>query len=184
MAGNAKTEEPKGQGTDTPPKPPKQKLVDGRPTLFTPELGDLICDMLAEGMSLRKVCSNKNMPDKSTVFRWLRVDLDFRDQYARAKEEAADAMAEDILDIADDGSNDVIEVEDRDGNVRKVVDNEVLQRSRLRVDTRKFLMAKMKPKRYGDRITHDGEQTINHRFKELDDEQLDAAITAAKDKIA
>jgi hypothetical protein len=100
------------------------------------------------------------MPDKSQVFKWLRTKEEFRDQYARAKQESADAMAEDILDIADDGTNDWIEAERKDGSTYMIVDHEHIQRSRLRVDTRKFLMAKMKPKVYGDKldVTSDGEK--------------------------
>lgn len=146
MAGKAKTTQ-KGKGTV------------GRPTDYTPELGDLICDMLAEGMSLRKVCTNKNMPDKSTVFRWLRIHDAFRDQYTRAKEEAADALAEELLDIADDAANDTMTIT-KNGRKMEVVNHENINRSRLRVDTRKFLMAKMKPKRYGDKLdlTTDGKE--------------------------
>lgn len=171
MAGKAKTTQ-KGKGTV------------GRPTDYTPELGDLICDMLAEGMSLRKVCSNNNMPDKSTVFRWLRSDPEFRDQYARAKEEAADALVEEMLDIADDASQDFQIVKSKKGNEYPVMNAEFAARSRLRVDTRKWIASKLKPKRYGDKLDITGEQTHNHRFKDLDDEQLDEAIKAAKDSIA
>jgi len=71
------------------------------------------------------------MPHKATVFRWLRTHDEFRDQYAKAKEESADALLEDMLYIADDGTEDV-------------------QRSRLRVDVRKWAASKLKPKKYGD----------------------------------
>ena len=131
----------------------------GRPSDFTPELGDLICDLLAEGVSLRKVCTNKNMPDKSTVFRWLRTHDQFRDQYTRAKEEAADALAEEIIDIADDDTQDYRTVK-RGEKEFEEVNHEHINRSRLRIDTRKFLMAKMKPKRYGEKLdlTTDGKE--------------------------
>lgn len=139
----------------------------GRPTKFTPELGLSICSHLSEGMSLRTVCGLDGMPDKSTVFRWLSPSnktpelIDFRDQYARAKQEAADAMAEDLIDIADDGTNDWIEMYDKEGNqIGWKLNQEHVQRSKLRVDTRKWLMAKMKPKKYGDKLdlTTDGEK--------------------------
>lgn len=80
-------------------------------------------------------------------------------QYTRAKEESADAMADEILDIADDGSNDYMTVTYGEEE-REVINHEALQRSKLRVDTRKFLMAKMKPKRYGDKLdlTTDGKE--------------------------
>nr|WP_316214145.1 terminase small subunit protein [Bradyrhizobium sp. SZCCHNR2032] len=102
---------------------------------------------MSEGESLRSICRDDSMPDKSTVFRWLAAHAEFRDQYARAREARTDAMAEEILEISDDGSNDTYEV---DG--REVTNQDVIARSRLRVDTRKWLMARMAPKKYGDRL--------------------------------
>jgi hypothetical protein len=124
-------------------------MPGGRPSDFTPELGDKICEELALGKSMRTVCAPEGMPDMSTVFRWIRKNEEFRNQYARAKEEATDAMAEDMLDIADDGSNDLMTIVK--GKTEYEVENkEVTNRSRLRVDTRKWLMSKMKPKKYGE----------------------------------
>lgn len=87
----------------------------------------------------------------------MREQEGFLKQYARAKQESADAMAEEILDISDDGTNDYMTIT-RGRDEVEVPNPEVLQRSRLRVDTRKWLMAKMKPKKYGDSIdvTSDG----------------------------
>jgi hypothetical protein len=123
-----------------------------RPSDFTKELADLICAQLAEGVSLRSVCRAEDMPDKSTVFRWLRTKPEFRDQYARAKEESADALVEEMLDIADDGANDYTTRDYANGGSEVVVDHDHISRSRLRVDTRKWVAAKLKPKRYGDKI--------------------------------
>jgi hypothetical protein len=125
----------------------------GRPTDYTPELADEICAQLADGDSLRAVCNSDSMPSKSTVFRWLRTNEEFRDQYARAKEESADAMADEVLDIADDGTNDWMERLGKDGDsLGWQLNGEHVQRSKLRIDTRKFLMSKMKPKKYGDKV--------------------------------
>ncbi len=88
------------------------------------------------------------MPDKSQVFRWLAIHQSFRDNYAIACEARMSAMAEEILEISDDGSND--SYLDEDGKAR--TDWDVIGRSRLRVDTRKWLMARMAPKKYGDKI--------------------------------
>lgn len=129
----------------------KQMTQVGRPTIYTQELADEICEHLALGESIRTVCAPKHMPSIQTFFRWLREKPEFSEQYARAKQESADAMAEDIIDIADDGSNDWMERHYRD-QTEWVTNGEALQRSKLRVDTRKWLMAKMKPKRYGDKI--------------------------------
>jgi hypothetical protein len=121
---------------------------------YTQEIGDLICAELAEGISLRTVCKADGMPDKKTVFRWLRSHPEFAKQYAIAKEEAADAWAEEILDIADDGTNDWI----TDEKGRTVFNGEHVQRSRVRIDTRKWIASKLKPKKYGDKITHEGSE--------------------------
>ena len=91
------------------------------------------------------------MPDKATVFRWIRIHESFRDQYARAKAEASDALVEEMLDIADDGSNDWMEVHHRD-QTQWVENGEAMQRSRLRVDTRKWIASKLKPKKYGEKL--------------------------------
>lgn len=131
----------------------------GQPTKYTQELADRICNELALGKSIRTVCAIEGMPAIATIFNWFRTQPEFLEQYARAKQEAADAMAEDILDIADDGTNDWTKANVR-GKQVDVPDREVIQRSQLRVETRKWLMAKMKPKRYGDKldVTTDGEK--------------------------
>lgn len=87
------------------------------------------------------------MPDAATVMKWRNRHEVFNKQYARAKEQQMELMAEQLLEIADDGLNDTV---DRDG--RTVVDQEHINRSRLRVDTRKWLMSKLAPKKFGDKI--------------------------------
>ena len=77
---------------------------------------------------------------------------EFSDQYARAREAQADKLAEEALQIADDGRSDTYV--DGDGNVK--TDTEVIQRSKLRVDTRKWLASKMAPKKYGDKVAIGG----------------------------
>ena len=124
----------------------------GRPSKYSQDLADEICARLSEGQSLRTVCKANDMPARASVFKWLRENSTFSDQYAKAKQESADAMFEEILDIADDGSNDWIENNDPD-NPGYRTNGENIQRSRLRVDTRKWAMSKMKPKKYGDKIT-------------------------------
>lgn len=129
----------------------------GRPSLYTQELADKICEELALGQSMRTVCAMDDMPSMATVFNWLRTKPEFLEQYARAKEESTDAMAEEVLDIADNGVNDWME-KTYGETTSWVTNGEALQRSRLRVDTRKWLMSKMKPKKYGEKmdVTSDG----------------------------
>ena len=143
--------------------------TSGRPTKYSEEMADKICSLLSEGRSLRSICREDDMPCKASVFKWLREIDQFSDQYAKAKEEASDAMFEDIQDIADNGSNDWIEINDPD-NPGYRVNGENIQRSKLRVDARKWMMSKMKPKKYGDKIQTEHSGTISHT--DLTDEQL------------
>lgn len=125
----------------------------GRPTDYTEELADLVCDKLADGESMRTVCKPDDMPDKSTVFRWIRKHEGFRDQYTRAKEESADSLVEEILDISDDATNDWMEINNEEGEIKGYkLNGENINRSRLRVDSRKWIASKLKPKKYGEKI--------------------------------
>lgn len=157
----------------------------GRPTVYSLELATKLCDYLSSGMSLRSACKQKGMPDKAQVFRWLSVSNealwanDFRDQYTRAKQEAADAMAEEILEIADEKLNT-----SGDGKIT----NAAIQRAKLRIDTRKFLMAKMKPKVYGDKLdlTTGGDKIEPSRGMSIEEINaiLDRAEQESKEEIA
>lgn len=131
-----------------------EEAQTGRPTLYTEDLVDEICDRLTIGESMVHICRDDHMPNCSTVFRWLgNEDHEaFCKRYTRARETQADFMAAEILDISDNGSNDWMEREGKDGEKSMVLNGEHIQRSRLRVDTRKFLMAKLQPKKYGDKL--------------------------------
>lgn len=146
-------------------------MSGGRPSDYTQELADMICSRLADGESLRAICRDDDMPNKATVFRWLREKEGFSDQYARAKEESADALFEELLEIADDGTNDWMEKHGQDGElIGYQLNGEHVQRSRLRLDTRKWALSKLKPKKYGDRVeTH---HTGAIGVSDLTDEQL------------
>ncbi len=136
-------------------KPAPKKTKKGRPSLYTEALAAKICQRLAEGKSLRSICRDDAMPAISTVMGWL-FDGDhdeFSEQYARAREAQAEVRADEIVDIADDDTNDF--TADKDGKL--VADHEHIQRSRLRVDSRKWIAAKLLPKRYGDTLQHTGE---------------------------
>lgn len=132
-------------------------MARGRPTTYSQKLADEICEQLALGDSLRTVCKEDKMPSLATIFNWFRKYPEFLEQYARAKQESADFMAEEILDISDNGVNDWMEKHYGE-ETTWVTNGEALQRSRLRVDTRKWLMSKMKPKKYGEKmdVTSDG----------------------------
>lgn len=118
---------------------------------YTDEIANEICSRLVDGKSLKKICEMEDMPSKATVFKWLSENEVFSDKYARARESQADTLADEIIDIADDGENDTYE--DDEGNVR--TNQDVIARSRLRVDARKWIASKLKPKKYGDKIQTD-----------------------------
>jgi len=114
----------------------------GRTSEYTQETADSICEQIADGRSLRSICADVGMPDKATVFRWLAAHETIRDQYARARESQADSLFDDILEIADTAED--------------------AQLARLRVDARKWMAGKLKPKVYGDKIglDHSGSITV------------------------
>lgn len=118
-----------------------------RQTEFTIAIGDSLCERIADGESLRKICAEADMPNKATVFRWLAANSTFSDQYARARETQADSLFDEILDIADESKLDTYT--DKDGNVK--TDSEVIGRSKLRVDARKWMAGKLRPKVYGEK---------------------------------
>jgi len=118
----------------------------------------------------------------STVFKWLREKPEFSQQYARAKEESADALFEELLEIADDGTNDWMERQNAEGeNIGWQLNGEHVQRSRLRLDTRKWALSKLKPKKYGDRIHTEHSGTIG--LSELSDDDLDRLIAERQQSV-
>lgn len=122
---------------------------------FTQEIADAICGYMADGMSVREICRKDEMPAMSTVFKWLSQQPSFVEQYARAREAQADYMAEEILEICDDGSNDWMERQTDAGTIT-MPDHEHINRSKLRVDTRRWLMSKLQPKKYGEKVALTG----------------------------
>jgi hypothetical protein len=107
---------------------------------------------MAEGESLRSICRDGVMPHRATVHRWLADEnrQHFRDQYARAADDRADAMFEDMLEIADTPVTAEKVTTKPDGK-REVTTGDAVERSKLRVDARKWALARMAPKKYGDK---------------------------------
>jgi hypothetical protein len=131
----------------------------GRPTNYTQELADVICELLAMGWSVRRICehgqeeTDVKMPALRTFYKWLRENEDFMHQYARAKEDGVEAEIEDAKDIADDGRNDWMAIYDKQGAIIGWrVNGEAVQRSKLRVDLIKWKASKLKAKKYGDKL--------------------------------
>lgn len=134
------------------PSPPPPAMPVGRPTIFSQDLADTICLLISEGCSVREIGEMAGLPGTTTIFRWLVSKPLFREQYALAKEAGAEVLADELIAIADDGSNDYMLRTGRDGSEAWVLNGEHVQRSKLRVDTRKWVLAKLLPKKYGDRV--------------------------------
>ena len=119
---------------------------------YTAEKADEFCKRLASGRTVRSICSDTDMPDTKTIYLWMQQNPDFLQQYVRAKEIHADAIADECFLIAD--TSDADTAFDEYGNPKP--NHEYIQRSKLRIDTRKWYLSKILPKKYGDKV----EQTI------------------------
>ena len=146
------------------PKTPSEKAPVGRPSDYNQEIADVICTRIAKGETLAEICKDIGV-DRVTVYRWTRKDEEFRHQYAQAREDQMHSFADQILEKARDESRDYFDVEyeklNKNGEVvasrkERRSDNTAVQRDRLIVDSMKFLMARLAPRFYGDKV----EQTI------------------------
>jgi hypothetical protein len=146
----------------------------GRPEApYDETIGDEILNRLADGQSLRKICLDKNMPDGSTVRKWLSRNADFARQYAYARDEQADTLFDETVAIADGLSDEAT--------------NEQIRKAALRIDTRKWLAGKLRPKKYGDNQKLDAQndtqsitmQQINIGKLDYDDREALAGMLKA-----
>jgi hypothetical protein len=126
------------QGTEAPQQGEfdshyaRTRARGGRPSSFTPERAERICDWIAEGGSLRSYCRTEGAPAMTTIHGWLDRHEAFRAMYDQARDMQADAFFDEIIDIADTASD--------------------LDRARLQIDARKWLASRMAPRKYGNRI--------------------------------
>jgi hypothetical protein len=146
--------------TDTPitvqsDKDSKKSDVNrgGRPTKYSLEIALKICDRLADGESLVSICRDEGMPKKTAVYEWLATKKDFSDMYARAREDQADSLADQIIALADEMP---MEITDEKTKTTRF-DSAYVQWQKNRVDARKWVAAKLKPRKYSDRIAHVGD---------------------------
>jgi hypothetical protein len=134
----------------------KAKRPRGRPLTYRKAVADRILTRLAAGDSLRSICEDAGMPSKGAVLGWVVHDVDgFADRYAHARTAQAWEYHDDIVEIADQSGADV-SIDPETGSIS--VNGEVVQRAKLRVDTRKWLMSKLLPMRFGEKqsIEHSG----------------------------
>lgn len=128
---------------------------------YSIEVVDKICQEIETSeKGLNQILNKPEYPTVSSFMRWLQDESkpEVRELYARAKRMQAEFIADQLIMIADDSSNDYDYTDDG----RVVENREFVNRSKLRVDTRKWLLAKLNPKKYGDRVEteHSGEIKI------------------------
>lgn len=134
--------------------------------LYSPELGARVCELMIEGVSLRKISEMSGMPSRRAIFNWLKDNDEFRERYEVARLMQVEYWAHEIIEIADDTSGDFVINE----HGERVVDHENINRARLKIDARKWLMSKLHPRRYGDRVAAD--VTVRRDMRELSDSEL------------
>jgi hypothetical protein len=129
----------------------------GRPSIYSQELVDEICRRLSLGEGLASICRDEGMPAQSQIYVWLNRHPDFQEAYVRAREEQAETHADQIVAIADE-TPETVPVYDKDGNQIDIkLDSAYIAWQKQRIDARKWNAAKQRPKKYGDRVTHGGD---------------------------
>lgn len=135
----------------------------GRPTKYTRELADEICNRISGGETLTSICEDAHMPQRQAVLRWKRDDLDgFSIRYARAREDQRELWSDEMVDIGDDGRNDWMEKRVGRDETIVVLNKEAVERSKLRSDNRKWLLSKLDRGTYGDKVeqTHKTDESF------------------------
>jgi hypothetical protein len=122
------------------------KHPGGRPSIYSKELADKICERIAKGESVRNICKDTEMPDAGTIFNWLldSTKIEFLKQYTRARDIQSELMFEEIIEIADE-AEDAIVGDDKSDSAR-------VQARKLRIDARHWHLSKLRPKKYGDKL--------------------------------
>lgn len=138
----------------------KDRKAGGRPERYTLEIAAEICHRVANGETLTRICHDPHLPSRSTVTRWLtdETKAEFLSRYGTARGLQTDFYADDIVDIADDASRDWTERTNGEGEaIAPTLNHEHIQRSKVRIETRQWIMERLNPKKYGQRtkLEHD-----------------------------
>ena len=161
----------------------KKKNQTGRPSLFTPELGFEICTRMAEGESVRSICRDPKMPCRKTINNWLlKPELkEFLRQYELAENLRAETYFDEILDIANDSSNDYIEKKTKNGEIVRIANRANIQRARLKIDVLKWSLSKMLPNKFGNRVhtEHSGNVSVKTLLEQIIDDEEKATNDTA-----
>ena len=142
------------------------------------EIWNSIIAELVSGRSMRSILRDSGMPSLKTIYAWIDKDESKRKQYARACEVRADLIFDEIMDISNSTDEDIINLD----NGKQAINHHVIMRDRLRVDSRKWMLSKMNPKKYGDRldIDHGGKLDVEVT---LTPEQREKRIQELKEKL-
>lgn len=146
-------------------------MPGGRPSIFSEELADLICSRLAEGDSLRAICRDDDMPSVGTVCRWLTQNEAFQEQYTSAREIQAETFADELVLIAD---TPLIGTKTKTvGDKVETIEGDMIEHRRLQVDTRKWVAARLLPKKYGDKLAVGGSKEMDPiKTEDVSDNEL------------
>ena len=128
----------------------------GRHTEYSEEIAKEVCDRIACGESLVKIAKSEHMPERSTLLLWMLRQPKFADMYTEAKAKQMDVMAEEITEMSDD--KDDIYYTDAQGNKR--VDMGAIQQKKLATDARKWVMARLAPRKYGAKAVIDNDNVL------------------------
>jgi AcrR family transcriptional regulator len=145
----------------------------GRPSKYTPALGDKICSQIIDGVGLREICAEVGI-SIPTIFYWIQHNERFSKHYARARQIQAEILADELKTIADE--KPVCLIPTKSGGSFEATDKSGIERNRLRVDTRKWIASKLLPKKYGDKleVEHSGEIGIAERIARIRERKLNA----------
>lgn len=140
-----------------------------RPNKYSQTLAAEICRLIADGLSLRTICAADGMPASSTVYLWLREKAEFSEQYAHARAIQADALADEIIELADQCEPETAAV----------------AKAKVQIDARKWKAARLAPKKYGDKVEVDNVSTDGSMRPQpvLTGEEIKAAIVSGMQKI-
>lgn len=134
-------------------------VVQGRPTIYSEDLTLAICTRLAEGESLRSICADPEMPNIGTVLRWVLDGKheEFSKQYEQARDIQADVWADEIIHISNTPQLGI--KRKIAGDKVEVTEGDMTEHRKLQIDARKWIAARLKPKKYGDKVeqTHKGD---------------------------
>lgn len=125
-----------------------------RPTSYNETVARDICVRLMEGESLASICADEDMPARSSVYLWLHDNSEFSDRYARAREVQATTFFDEVQQISDNTMLGEKRTIKPDGTI-EIVQADMIEHRRLRVDARKWMAARLAPKKYGDKIDHE-----------------------------